>query len=164
MQESLEDKKLVVTTKPSKFICFHSYCIAEMKIENLIVTKNRVSFSLKSNINREVKCSLLDAYGDLVVSVPATMFKADDVSFKALHSHSTYFINCQAFSRKTKNNDITSILAETKPIEITTKRSFIQIFSSLIISVMVISIIVLSVLAVIRYRMEYGSSKLYCIE
>lgn len=135
-----------------------------MKIENLVVTKNRVSFSLKSNINREVKCSLLDAYGDLVVSVPVTMFKADDVSFKSLHSHSTYFINCQAFSRKTKNNDITSILAETKPIEITTKRSFIQIFSSLIISVMVISIIVLAVLAVIRYRMEYGSSKLYNIE
>ena len=70
----------------------------------------------------------------------------------------------KVLNRQENNNINQEKIAETKPIEITTKRSFIQIFSSLIISVMVISIIVLSVLAVIRYRIEYGSSKLYCIE
>lgn len=125
------------------------------------ITKNTLSFSLQTNINREIKCSLLDAYGDLVASSTIPIFKVDSITFKSLHAHSTYFLNCQAFSKRAPGIGLSSIIAETKPVEIHTKRSFLGVLFSTVLMGMLLSVVLLVVLAVVRYRMDKANSNGY---
>lgn len=127
-----------------------------MDIENLEVTKNSISFNLKSNLNREIKCSLMDSYGDLISTSSVSIFKSNFVQFKSLSSHSLYYMNCQVFSKRAK--DIT-ILAETKPIEIQTKRSFFGTLFTGIVVIMAISVTLLIVLAIVKYRLDHINQK-----
>lgn len=135
--------------------------IALLKVESMEITKNTLSFSLQTNINREIKCSLLDAYGDLVDSSTIPIFKVDSVTFKSLHPHSTYYLNCQAFSKKAQDTGLSSIIAETKPIEIHTKRSFLGVLFSTVLIGMLLSVVLLIVLAVVRYHMDKANTNAY---
>lgn len=125
-----------------------------MNIEKMEVSKNSIAFNLNSNLNQEVRCSLMDAYGDLVSSASVSIFKSNHVQFRSLSSHSVYYLNCQVFSKHAKE---VTLLAETKPIEIQTKRSVLGTLFVGIVVIMAVSMVLLIVLAIIKYRSDQAN-------
>ena len=125
-----------------------------MDVTNLSVTKSAVSFNLKSNINQEVKCSLFDSSGDLVTTSSISIFKSNFVKFESLRSNSAYYINCQVFSKKSKE----AILTETKPFEVHTQRSFIGNVITGMVSLAIISVVLLLVLTGVKFYMDFQNN------